>query len=96
MAEHGASGAHSQHLEAHRATYQGFLKGSIILGIYCFYVLVALVAFAFIQNGNLLIGFGGLIVGALALLIDSRIGNNWYLSVGLLVIFALITAVMLG
>ncbi len=96
MAQHGSSGAHSQDFSEHKATYQGFLKGSIILGIYCFYVLVALVAFAFIQNSNLLIGFGGLILGALALLIDARIGNNWYLSVGLLVIFALITAVMLG
>lgn len=96
MAEHGSSGAHSPHIEAHRATYQGFLKGSVILGIYCFYVLVALVAFAFVPSGSLLLGFGGLIVGALALLIDVRVGDKWYLSVGLLVVFALITAVMLG
>jgi hypothetical protein len=96
MAQHGSSSAHSQDFSEHKATYQGFLKGSIILAIYCFYVLVALVAFAFVSGSNLLLGFGGLIAGALALIIDMRIGNKWYLSVGLLVIFALITAVMLG
>lgn len=96
MAQHGSSGAHSQDFSEHKATYEGFLKGSVILGIYCFYVLVALVSFAFVSSSNLLLGFGGLIAGALALLIDARIGNKWYLSVGLLVIFALITAVMLG
>jgi uncharacterized membrane protein len=96
MAQHGSSGAHSQDFSEHKATYEGFLKGSIILSIYCFYVLVALVAFAFVPSGSLLLGFGGLIVGLLALIIDGRIGNKWYLSVGLLVIFALITAVMLG
>lgn len=96
MADHGASGAHSQNIEAHRATYQGFIKGSIILSIFCFYVLVALVAFAFVANGNLLLGFGGLIIGSLALIIDARAGNNWYLSAGWLVIFGLVTAVMLS
>ncbi|WP_395686471.1 aa3-type cytochrome c oxidase subunit IV [Aestuariivirga sp.] len=96
MADHGASGAHSQNIEAHRATYQGFIKGSIILSIFCLYVLVALVAFAFVSSGNLLLGFGGLIIGTLALVIDARVGNAWYLSVGWLVIFGLITAVMLG
>jgi hypothetical protein len=96
MAEHGASGTHSHPIEAHRSTYEGFLKGSIILAIYCFYVLVALVAFAFVPKGNLLLGFGGLIVGALALIIDMRASGKWYLSVGCLVVFALITAVMLG
>lgn len=96
MAQHGSSGAHSQDFSEHKATYEGFLKGSIILSIYCLYVLVALVAFAFVPSGSLLLGFGGLIVGLLALIIDGRIGNKWYLSVGLLVIFALITAVMLG
>ena len=96
MADHGTGAVHSQDLEAHRATYQGFIKGSIILTIFCLYVLVALVAFAFISSGNLLIGFGGLIIGTLALIIDTRAGNNWYLSAGWLVIFGLLTAVFVG
>ena len=96
MADHGHSGTHSHDFEAHKATYEGFLKGSVVLTILSLYVLVALVAFAFVPSLNLLIGFGGLIIGIIALLIDVRAGNNWYLSVGWLVIFGLITAVSLA
>jgi hypothetical protein len=97
MAEHGSSGTHSHGFTDHAKTYDGFIKGSIALTILCFYVLVALVAFAFVASGtNLLLGFGGLIVGILALVIDLRIGNNWKLSVGWLVIYGLLTAVMLA
>jgi hypothetical protein len=96
MADHGHSGTHSHDFEAHKSTYEGFIKGSVVLSILCFYVLVALVAFAFVPSLNLLIGFGGLIIGIIALLIDVRAGNNWYLSVGWLVIFGLITAVSLA
>ena len=44
----------------------------------------------------MLIGFAGLIIGALALIIDLRAGNNWYISVGWLVIFGLFTAFMVS
>lgn len=83
-------------MEEHEKTYQGFIKGSIALTILCLYVVVALVAFAFIESGNVLIGFAGLIIGTLALLIDLRAGNNWYISAGWLVIFGLFVAVMLS
>ena len=97
MAEHGSSGTHSHGFEEHAKTYDGFIKASIAGTILCFYVLVALVAFAFVASStNLLIGFGGLIIGILALIIDVRIGNNWKLSVGWLVIYGLLTAVMLA
>ena len=43
---------------------------------------------------NVLIGFAGLIIGTLALIIDLRASNNWYISVGWLVIFGLFTAFM--
>jgi hypothetical protein len=95
MAEHGSTGTHSHGFEEHAKTYDGFIKGSIALTILCFYVLVALVAFAFVSSStNLLVGFGGLIIGSLALIIDLRIGGNWKLSVGWLVIYGLLTAVM--
>ena len=94
MAEHGSTGTHSHDFEAHQKTYDGFIKGSIALSILSFYVLVALVAFAFISSGNLLVGFGGLIIGILALLIDLKAGASGKLSVGWLVIFGLLTAVM--
>ncbi len=96
MAEHGSTGTHSHGFEEHAKTYDGFIKGSIALTILCFYVLVALVAFAFISSGNLLVGFGGLIIGILALIIDLRVGGNWRLSVGWLVIYGLLTAVLLA
>ena len=97
MAEHGSSGTHSHGFEEHAKTYDGFIKASIAGTILCFYVLVALVAFAFVASStNLLLGFGGLIIGILALIIDVRIGNSWKLSLGWLVIYGLLTAVMLA
>lgn len=97
MAEHGSSGTHSHDFEEHARTYDGFIKGSIALTILCFYVLVALVAFAFVSTGtNLLVGFGGLVIGTLALIIDLRVGGSWKLSVGWLVIYGLLTAVLLA
>lgn len=93
MADHGSSGSHSHGFDEHRSTYDAFIKGSVALTIVCLYILVALVAFAFVNSGNLLLGFGGLILGMIAVLIDARSGGKWYLSGGLLVIYGLITAV---
>ena len=92
MAEH-SSDNHSQDMEAHRRTYEGFIKGSVALSIHCGFVLVALCSFAFAHTLNVFTGFAGLIVGIVAVLIDARTGGNWYLSAGLLVVFGLITAV---
>ncbi len=96
MADHGSSATHTHGFEEHAKTYQGFIKGAVVLTILCLYVVVALVAFAFINSGNVLIGFAGLVIGILALLIDLRAGNNWYISAGWLVIFGLLTAVMVS
>jgi hypothetical protein len=97
MAEHGSSGTHAHGFEEHAKTYDGFIKGSIAGTILCLYVLVALVAFAFVASGtNLLLGFGGLIIGILALVIDIRLGGGWKLSVGWLAVFGLLTTVMLA
>ncbi len=96
MADHGSSGSHSHGFQSHQATYDNFIKGSVALTIICLYVLVALVSFAFVSNYNVLLGFAGLILGIIATLIDARAGSKWYLSVGLLVIFSLITAVALS
>lgn len=95
MADHGSSGSHSNShgFDEHRSTYEGFLKGSIALTIICGFILVALVAFRFAGTGNVLMGFLGLILGILAVLIDARAGKTWYVSGGLLVVFGLITAI---
>jgi hypothetical protein len=97
MAEHPAgSGAHGHDLEAHRATYQGFVKGAIVITLVTFYVLVALVAFRFAPTLNVLTGFAGLILGLVAVAIDARTGSRWLLSLGLLVLFGIVTAVSIS
>ena len=96
MADHGTHTSNAMDYEAAHSTYAGFLKGAVVLSIMSFYVLIALCAFAFIDKGNVLIGFAGLIVGIIALIVDLRAGNNWYISVAWLVIFGLFTAVMVS
>lgn len=96
MADHGSSVTHSHGFEEHQRTYDGFIKGSIALTILSLVVVVALVAFAFISTGNVLIGFAGIIISILTLIIDLKAGAGWKLSVGWLVIFGLITAVMVS
>ena len=92
MADHGSSGSHTNDFEEHKSTYEAFLTGSVVLTLLCLYILVALVAFRFVSNWNVLLGFAGLVIGILALLIDMRASKSWYLSGGLLVVFGLITA----
>ena len=41
MAEH-SSGNHSNGMDEHRSTYEGFIKGAVALSIICGFVLVAL------------------------------------------------------
>jgi hypothetical protein len=82
-----------QGLAAHEATYHGFLKGSAGAGIVCLYVLVALVTFRFMDNPlNLLVGFGGIIVGLITSLIGLRAGGKWLLPVVVLVVYGLFVA----
>jgi hypothetical protein len=94
MAGHGPSHT-PRGFEDHKDTYDGFIKGSIALSLVCLYVLVALVAFRFMDNWNVLVGFAGLIAGIIATLIDLRASGKWYLSGGLLVLFGLFVAINL-
>ncbi len=93
MAEHISSGTHAHGMEEHRSTYRGFVKGAIVLSLICGFVLVALVAFRFAHTLNVFTGFAGLILGLIAVAIDARTGSRYFLSLGLLVLFGLITAV---
>lgn len=92
MADQSSSNA-SKDMEAHRGTYDAFLTGAVALSILVGYIMVALVAFRFAHSLNVFSGFTGLILGIIAVLIDVRSSGKWYLSVGLLVVFGLITAV---
>jgi hypothetical protein len=94
MADHAPS-HEPRGFQDHKETYEGFLTGSVALCVLCGYILVALVAFRFMDNLNVLVGFGGLILGIIATLIDLRAGGKWYLSGGLLVLFGLFVAINL-
>ncbi len=87
---------HEPHgMDEHSSTYEGFLTGSIVLSLICGFVLVALVAFRFMDSWNVFVGMSGIIVGSLATLIDARTGGRWLLSGGLLVLFGLFVAINL-
>lgn len=94
MAEHGAAPAHTGDMEAHRQTYQGFIHGAVAIAIHCFYILVALCSFAFAAKWAVFLGFAGILIGGLLIAIDLRSGSkSFLLSLGGLVVFALITAI---
>ncbi len=95
MADHSPSpsqpAAHG--IEAHQATYDGFLKFSAAGSILCIYVLVALVTFRFMDNPlNVFVGFGGILVGIITTLIGMRMGGKWMVPVIVLVVYALFVA----
>ena len=91
MAEQSAD--HHLDMDAHRKTYGAFVRGSVVLAIICAFVVVALCSFAFGKSLNVFTGFAGLIIGTIAVLIDARSGSQrWFLSLGVLVLFGLITA----
>ena len=92
MADHSPSHT-PRGFQDHKETYEGFLTGSVALSIICGFILVSLVAFRFMDYLNVLTGFGGLILGLLATLIDVRSGGKWYLSGGFLVLFGLFVAI---
>ena len=92
MADHGHSSSQPtlSGMDAHRATYQGFLLLSTCGALICCYVLIALVTFRFMDNPlNLLVGFGGIIVGCITSLIGLRMGGKWLLPVVVLVVYGL-------
>lgn len=80
-------------MEAHRGAFEGFLKGVLGLALISGFTLIALVAFRFAHTLNVLTGFAGLALGLIAVTIDARTGSRWLLSLGLLVLFGLITAI---
>ena len=95
MADHGHSSSQPalSGMDAHRATYEGFLRWSMATAMISFYVLVALVTFRFMDNPlNLLVGFGGMIIGIVLSLIGLRMGGKWLLPAIVLVLYGLFVA----
>ncbi len=95
MADHGHAPSQPAltGMDAHRATYEGFLRWSIMTAIIGCYILVALVTFRFMDYPlNLLVGFGGIVIGSLSALIAMRMGGKWLLPAVLLVVYGLFVA----
>ena len=80
-----------QNFEAHRATYEGFIKGSVVLALICLFTLVALVNVGFGKSWPVFWCFAGLIVGSIVVLVDLKAGAKWYLSGAVLALYALFT-----
>ncbi len=90
---HTSSGPVLQGMDAHNATYKGFISFSIAGSIICLYVLVALVTFRFISNPlNVFVGFGGLLIGVITSMIALRMGGKWLVAVVPLVLLGLFVA----
>ncbi len=84
----------SHGMEDHTATWEGFVKGCVALSLMCAFIVVALCEFGFGTSMTFLIGFGGMIAGLIAIIIDARANpSKWYLSVGLLIAYGILVAV---
>lgn len=79
----------------HKETYEGFVTGSVALSMICAFVVVALCAFRFMDSWNMFVGFAGLVLGIIAVLIDVRASGKWYVSGALLVLYGLFVAINL-
>ena len=85
------SDAMTDDMKAHLETYKGFIKGSVALCLMCAFILVSLVNFKYGNSLIFLVGFGGLIAGLLAIIVDARASQpKWLLSIGVLVVYAIV------
>jgi|SRR3954451_14434176 len=75
------------------ATYQLFIRVAVAGVIHVAFVMVALVSFGFGHSAAVFLGFLGLILGTLAVIIDFRSRSRYIFSLSLLAIFAIITAI---
>lgn len=83
----------SHSMDDHTATYEGFVKGAVALCLMSAFILVALSNFGFGSSYTFLIGFGGMIAGLIAIIIDARANpSRWYLSIGLLIVYGILVA----
>ena len=91
MEDHGHSSAPvATGMEAHRATYEGFLHWSVVVAFISLFCMVALVAFRFVDAPlSLFAGFGGIIIGFIVSLIALRMGGKWLFPAAVLILYAL-------
>lgn len=92
MADHAPS-PEPRGFEDHKATYEGFLRFSTAGALVCLFVVVALVVFRFVDNPlNIVVGFGGILVGLISSLLALRMGGKWMIPLVLLILNILFVA----
>jgi hypothetical protein len=92
MADHGPS-PEPRGFEDHKATYDGFLQFSTAGALVCLFIVVALVVFRFVESPfNIVLGFGGILVGVISSFIALRMGGKWMIPTVLLVLDVLLVA----
>jgi cytochrome c biogenesis protein CcdA len=80
--------------EPHAATWRGFIRGSIAIILATVFVLAGLLSVGFGSTLPYFLGFLGIIIGVIAIVIDLRTGaRSFGLSLGILAVFALITLI---
>ena len=92
MADHAPS-PEPRGYEDHKATYEGFLQFSTAGALVCLFVVVALVVFRFVENPlNIVLGFGGILVGVISSFVALRMGGKWMIPTVLLILNILLVA----
>ena len=94
MADHGHSSAPAvMGIEAHQATYKGFVNLAVLAVLVCLFIVVSLVDFRFVDGWvSLVAGFGGIILGIVTSVIGLRMGGKWLIPVAALVLYGLFIA----
>ena len=91
------NGTEVQSYEDHKATYEGFISGSIALTIATFFILVALVICGLANTHyitNLIVGVGGMFLGFAVIAVEAKAGSNYLTSLICWIVFAIIAIFM--
>ena len=95
MAENSAE---VQNYDDHKATYEGFISGCIATTLGTFFILVTLVICGLANTHyitNLIVGFGGMILGFIFVGVEAKAGSNYLTSLILLIAFGILAVFMI-
>ena len=86
-----------QNYDDHKATYEGFISGSIALVVACMFILTCLVICGLANTHyitNLIVGVGGMFLGMAIIAVEAKAGSNYLTSLICWIVFALIAIFM--
>ena len=92
MAEHAPS-PEPRGFDDHRQTYEGFLRFSVAGTIHVLFTVISLVVFRFMDSPmNVVVGFAGILLGTITVIIGLATGGKWTVPVVALVLFGIYAA----